>query len=244
MRYYDSEDYISHQDRSTSFINLIYKTIRKYTLKEKIRWIKEFCPEQSLRILDYGCGTGYFLLQAKNEGWTSLGIEPNSKARKKAQDFGLTVFENIDQTPEEKFDVITLFHVLEHVHSLRKTFRRISKMLKGNGTLFLAVPNSSSFDANLYKDKWAGLDVPRHLYHFNPFTMQKFADEMDLKIIDQKPMIFDSYYVSLLSEKYQNRYANKLGLYAKAIQNGFKSNNWAKKNNKNYSSILFILKKK
>jgi 2-polyprenyl-3-methyl-5-hydroxy-6-metoxy-1,4-benzoquinol methylase len=245
MRYYDSEDYISHQDKSNTFINLLYKAVRIYTLRTKIRWIKEYSQADFPRILDYGCGTGYLLRQAAKEGWTPLGLEPNLLAREKAKEFGLSVFENIEDIEgEEKFDVITLFHVLEHVHSLRSTFGKIKKLLKTKGTLFLALPNHASYDATHYEDNWAGWDVPRHLYHFTPLTLQKFAEEMDMKIIDQKPMVFDSYYVSLLSEKYQNGNGKIPSSSYNAFYTGFKSNRWAKKNTDNYSSILFILKKK
>ncbi len=244
MKYYDSEDYISHQDNSNTLINVIYKTVRKYTLKSKISWINEHTNIPG-RILDYGCGTGYFLQAAKKKGWSCFGIEPNQIARQKARDFGLTVFENINQIKKEKkFDAITLFHVLEHIHSLTKTLQNIIKQLKNSGTLFLAVPNVESFDATFYKEEWAGLDVPRHLYHFTQTSMHILAEEMSLKIIDQKPMVFDSYYVSMLSEKYKNKESNKLISLLYAISTGLKSNKWARNNKKNYSSILFILKKK
>ncbi|SDY43560.1 2-polyprenyl-3-methyl-5-hydroxy-6-metoxy-1,4-benzoquinol methylase [Rhodonellum ikkaensis] len=243
-KYYDFEGYISHQDKSNNLTNIIYKWVRKITLKTKISWIQEKCPQPG-RLLDYGCGTGYFLKTAKRSGWEVTGIEPNQDARKIGKDFGLNILKTIDNLDEEKkFDAITLFHVLEHIHSLRKTSKKLIKKLKNDGFLYIAVPNYDSFDSLQYKNNWASLDVPRHLYHFTKESIQHFANEMSMEIVDQKPMVFDSYYVSLLSESYVHPKTAKLKNLMKALTMGWKSNRWAKNNDGKYSSILFILKKK
>lgn len=243
-RYYDFKGYISHQDKSNNLTNFLYKWVRKITLKTKISWIEERGKSKG-RLLDYGCGTGYFLKEAQDSGWEITGVEPNQNARKLAKNFGLSIFKKIDDIEDKiKFDAITLFHVLEHVHELRKTSKKLIKRLKKNGFLYIAVPNYDSYDSHHYKTKWASLDVPRHLYHFTQESIQHFAKEMNLEIIDQKPMVFDSYYVSLLSENYSNTKASKLKNLVKAFSIGWKSNRWAKENNGKYSSILFILKKK
>jgi len=239
--YYKSEDYISHTDKSTNWINLIYKQVRKFTLQQKVNWINKHTPQKG-RLLDYGCGTGHFLNHAKNKGWDSIGYEPSpeaaSIARKK---FNLILYDKVDElNKEKKFDAITLFHVLEHVHDLRGTLELLLKRLKKRGTLFLAVPNFDSYDSKLFKENWAALDVPRHLYHFTQETMQYLAEEFDLRITAKEAMPFDSYYVSILSNNIKYKKKNLI----KSIITGYKSNYKAKNNNKNYSSILFILKKK
>lgn len=243
-KYYQSEDYISHQNKSTNLINILYKWVRNVTIKSKVSWLNRY-TEKKGSLLDIGCGTGYFLSAAKRNGWKVYGIEPNDTARKIAADKKLKISENIDEFKKnKKFDAISLYHVLEHIHNLRKTGKKIVELLKDNGTLFIAVPNLASYDAKSYGTHWAAYDVPRHLYHFNQDTLKAFAEEIGLQIVAIEPLKFDSYYVSLLSENYLNPKSNKLVRMINAFIKGYKSNTWAKKNNKNYSSLLFILKKK
>jgi len=240
-KYYQSKDYVSHTDKGNSIVNIIYKIVRQYTLKSKIAQINRFVKNKG-RLLDYGCGTGHFLKKAKDNGWESVGVEPNVEAsRLAAESTGNNVYQSIEGLDaENKFDAITLFHVLEHIHELRPTLDYLLKKLKKRGTLFLAVPNNESFDSKKYKEDWAALDVPRHLYHFNQDTMAKLAEEYSLRLVDTLPMKFDSYYVSILSDRITNSDNNLI----KSLINGYKSNNFAKNNNNNYSSLLFILRKK
>jgi 2-polyprenyl-3-methyl-5-hydroxy-6-metoxy-1,4-benzoquinol methylase len=243
-QYYQSEDYISHQNKANNLTNLLYKLARNITLRQKLAWINEY-NQGKQSILDVGCGTGYFLKKAKDNGWKVTGVEPNTTARKIAKNKKIKVLSALRKiNPEKQFDTITLFHVLEHVHNLRKTGKKIIQYLKDDGTIYIAVPNINSKDSILYGDKWAALDVPRHLYHFTANTMEIFAEEMELTIIDKKPMKFDSYYVSLLSEKYKNPQSSAVKQLIYGFFNGLTSNISARKNHSNYSSILFILKKK
>ena len=203
-QYYQDENYISHKDKTTNLINLIYKAVRIYTTNQKIKWIDEFAKNKHHRLLDYGCGTGYFLKKTKKKGWEGIGLEPNPEAaelgRKK---HGLYVLEDVSQLADEKkFDSITLFHVLEHVHDLEGTLHLLLSKLKKRGTLFVAVPNYDSYDSKLYVENWAPLDISRHLYHFTKPTMEFLAKHYNLKIRDIKPMLFDSYYASILSNTY------------------------------------------
>ncbi|MCH7401683.1 class I SAM-dependent methyltransferase [Belliella kenyensis] len=240
-KYYQFDNYVSHQDKGNNLINLLYKQVRKITLKTKIAWIKEYASTKGT-LLDYGCGTGYFLREAKENTWHVTGIEPNQDARTIAQKFDINVYESLENLADnQNFDVITLFHVLEHIHDLNATIENICKKLKQNGVIFIAVPNHQSYDAKIYQDDWAAWDVPRHLYHFDQESMQHFASLHQLEIIGHKPMLFDSYYVSLLSSSYKAKH--KLLAPINALLNGWKSNAKAKSNNNN-SSILFILKKK
>lgn len=239
--YYESESYISHQDKSKNLTDLLYKLVRNYTIKQKVSLLNQLTPTKG-KLLDIGCGTGYLLAGAQQNGWHVTGIEPGKVARKLARKKGLLVHKNLDALDNQKFDCISLFHVLEHIHELRKNLKKIIKHLKDNGHLLIAVPNVSSWDAQHYGAEWAAWDVPRHLYHFNRKSFQTLTEEFDLNLIHSKPMLFDSYYVSMLSEKNKGN-KGTLSLW-NGFLNGFKSNQWAKKNQKNYSSILFILKKK
>ena len=238
-QYYNSKNYISHQDASSNLTNFIYKLVRKYTLRQKVGWINENAKTKG-RLLDFGCGTGYFLKAAEKDGWKAVGYEPNSTASSIAvKKNNLRIYEDLAELEnEKKFDAITLFHVLEHVHDLEGTLHFLLSKLKQRGNLYIAVPNYNSYDAAIYKENWAALDVPRHLYHFTTATMQTLAKQYELKIKAIRPMWFDSYYVSILSEDYSNN-KNKI---IKAFQNGYKSNQIAKKEN-NYSSLLFVLRK-
>ena len=238
-QYYESNNYISHQDNASNLTNFVYKIVRKITLKQKVSWINEFSKTKG-KLLDFGCGTGHFLQAAQKDGWKVTGLEPNPKALSIARGkMNLKVYEKIDDLEnEKKFDAITLFHVIEHVHDLEQTMKILYSKLKQRGNLYIAVPNFNSYDSMLYKENWASLDVPRHLYHFTKETMEKLAKEHQLKIKAIKPMKFDSYYVSILSEGYIGN-KNKL---ISALRNGYKSNVLAEKEN-NYSSLLFVLKK-
>lgn len=242
--YYESEDYISHKNQSNNLTNTLYKQVRKITLKKKLELVNAQHSEKR-RILDIGAGTGHFLETASKGGWKTYGIEPNQEARIILKEKGIKTYNDLQEIKKgKKFTVITLFHVLEHIHELRKTAKKIYKLLEDSGTLIIAVPNKDSFDAAHYNEYWAAWDVPRHLYHFNKESITYFAEEFDFKIVDTVPMYFDSYYVSILSEKYINTSKSPLKNLLTGVYNGLKSNHWAKKNGNNYSSLLFILKKK
>jgi 2-polyprenyl-3-methyl-5-hydroxy-6-metoxy-1,4-benzoquinol methylase len=196
-------------------------------------------------LLDYGCGTGELLKAAKKRGWKVTGIELSEKARNQAN-YKLEgkVKESIDDLRKDSnFDIITLFHVLEHIHDLRKTTKKILNHLKSDGYLIIAVPNHESWDGKHYGKFWAGWDVPRHLYHFNTSSIERFKNEFGLELKEIKPMKFDSFYVSLLSEGYLDKYSGLLTRYWRAFFNGLKSNRSAKAPG-HYSSNIFIFQKK
>lgn len=243
-KYYESEEYVSHQNKSNNLTNKIYKFVRQITIRKKVELINLLHPIKG-KLLDFGCGTGYFIAAAKKNKWKVRGIEPNITAKNIALSKGLKISESLkDLNKNKKFDVITLFHVLEHIHDLRKSTKKIVDILNENGTLIIAVPNFNCYDSKSYGSDWAALDVPRHLYHFNKISIQKLAEEFNLRIIETKPMKYDSYYVSILSEKYLNPKTNTLLHLIKGGIKGLKSNIWANNNENNYSSLLFILKKK
>lgn len=236
--YYQSEDYISHTNQANNLINWIYKIARNYTLRKKFKLIKRLASKKS--ILDYGCGTGHLLnFIQQNKAWKTMGIEPDEMARTLAiSDHDLNVVGSIEDLPDKKFSVITLWHVLEHVHDLNETIQSLKTHLSKKGRLVIAVPNHESFDQQIYKQHWAAYDVPRHLYHFNQLTIKELMKYNKFTLEETLPMKLDAYYVSMLSEKHKTGKIN----YLKSVINGWKSNTWARNNNKNYSSLIYIFK--
>jgi SAM-dependent methyltransferase len=200
-KYYESESYISHTDSSSGLMGSLYQGVKKYSLALKLRLITTSLKGTG-SLLDIGCGTGDFIKLAKTHKWAVRGIEPNEKARNLGIEKSIEIKESIEHFEGSVFDVVTLWHVLEHLPDLENTIQKIEAFVKPGGTLIIAVPNFKSFDAKYYKNYWAAYDVPRHLWHFSKNSMRMlFSSEMKLKKI--KPMIFDSFYVSLLSEKYK-----------------------------------------
>ena len=238
-KYYKTEDYISHTDSKRNVMEYIYHIVREFTIKRKVKLINSYSKEEKA-LLDIGCGTGDFLQAAKKNGWQVTGIEPNEKARNIANSkSNNAVFDSkhLFEMKENQFDVITLWHVLEHLPNLEQHITAFKKLLKSNGTLIIAVPNFKSHDAQYYKSFWAAYDVPRHLWHFSKKAISRLFEKENLKLVDIKPMMFDSFYVSLLSEKYKKGFMNPM----KAFWVGLQSNIKGRSSNE-YSSHIYIIK--
>ena len=234
--YYKSEDYISHSNTKKGLISKLYHIVRKRTLRKKLKLINSLVSRGT--ILDYGCGTGMFLKTCANNEWKCEGVEPDNDARKLALDAGLIVNSNRKDIKGTDFDIITLWHVLEHITDLIDTIRFLTELLKNDGKIIIAVPNYTSYDAITYKQFWAGYDVPRHLYHFEINSIKALMKNFGFDLQACLPMKFDSYYVSMLSEKYESGKVN----YFKAIINGLISN-FKAKSNSDYSSVIYIFRK-
>ena len=216
-KYYESSNYISHNTQKKNLLTFLYRGVRTYSIRQKFLLIKKYSVGKSL--LDIGCGTGEFLAYCSAKGFISTGIEPNETARNFAIQ---TLHQNVqpesflEKTGNVNYDIITLWHVLEHLHDLNHRMERISNLLKPTGTLIIAVPNCDSWDAIHYQEFWAAYDLPRHLYHFTPDTLRRLTDKHGFKIQKILPLNFDAYYVSLLSEKYKYGHNN----YFRSILNG------------------------
>jgi len=232
--YYDSSEYISHQTESKSLKDLVYNLVKSLMLKRKKSWILDYC--NSGKILDVGAGTGDFLNTFEDKNWAKFAIEPSPKLQNTLFKKNIAVLANLDDFDENSFDVITLWHSLEHISNLEQTLLSLKKVLKNDGVIFVAVPNYKSYDAKYYKNFWAAWDVPRHLWHFSRNGIKKIFREYSLKCEEEKGLKFDSYYVSLLSEKYKAK-----GIVARSFYIGYLSNLKANRNNE-FSSVLYVLK--
>jgi 2-polyprenyl-3-methyl-5-hydroxy-6-metoxy-1,4-benzoquinol methylase len=238
--YYSSEAYISHSDTDKGLLNKTYRFVRSMAVKKKVDLVNSLSKKG--RLLDYGCGVGYFLQACKKAGWEVEGFEPNQLAREQTEEkLGQKVHhENLASFANESFDVITLWHVLEHVHQLNETVKELVRITKKGGYIVIAVPNADSYDAKKYGADWAAYDVPRHLYHFNKASMQKLLKKHKLDLKEVLPMRWDSYYVSLLSEKYKHGEMKMISPF----WTGFRSNLHGSRNDNSYSSQIFIAQKK
>ena len=239
--YYNSPDYNSHSLKTNNAEARIYQVLRKINLSDKYKIVKKY--QNAGHILDVGCGTGELLKYFKDRGWHAEGIEPADVARNFAiKKYHLDIYpENkLAEFKKEKFDIISMWHVLEHVYDLNMRLEQLKRILKSNGHLIIAVPNIESFDAAYYGKYWAALDVPRHLYHFSKQTLTKLIEKHSFELVSVFPMKFDAFYVSLLSEKYMRK---GLAVYVRAFLNGFKSNRMAVRTG-NFSSMIFVVKQK
>ena len=231
--YYDSDEYLSHKDSARGLLATLYRWIKNFSTKRKIRLIQRYA-KGSKSLLDIGAGTGDLLVAARKDGFQVAGVEPNSNARQLALKKGLHLNQQIDF--DQSFQIITLWHVLEHFKEPGNQISRIKNSLKEDGTLFIAVPNYRSYDAEHYGEYWAAYDVPRHVWHFSRSAIKDLFEEHQMTIVETRPMPFDAYYISLMSEKYKHgkhRFFN-------ALYRGWLSNMKARKSGE-YSSLLYIL---
>jgi 2-polyprenyl-3-methyl-5-hydroxy-6-metoxy-1,4-benzoquinol methylase len=239
-KYYQSENYISHSDTSSGLVNMLYHRVRNYMLGRK----RKLVEKESVKghVLDVGTGTGYFLQEMKEHGWEVSGTEKSPAAREFCRkEFGLEIHpvEELFRFRKESFDVITLWHVLEHIHDINENMKVFFRLLKPDGKLVIALPNYTSLDARHYKASWAAWDVPRHLWHFAPDQMEKFGKKHNFLLKKIHPMPFDSFYVSMLSEKYRKSHL----AFIKGMVYGNVSLIRSMINPSRGSSVIYVFKK-
>lgn len=234
--YYKSEKYVSHNSNKGGIINFIYNIVRKRTLDEKARIVRHETEGDSL--LDFGSGSGHFLKAVNEFGFNGVGIEPSQEARDyahKSKGVKSSDVEVFHKYEKNRFDIVTMWHVLEHIPNLEQDLKQLHHILKYNGKLIIAVPNMNSYDAKHYKRFWAAYDVPRHLYHFRQTDVARLLLKHDFQLRKVIPMKYDAYYISMLSEKYRSR------IMPFGIIIGFISNLKAK--TFGYSSQIYVFEK-
>lgn len=236
-QYYQSNSYISHTDSFETFSDRLYHLVKKYMLWKKVRLLERYTQGPG-KVLDIGSGTGDFLRMARKRNWSIAGVEPNTLARGLANEKQVQLYRNIQEVEGDDYDAVTLWHTLEHLPDLDDYIRKFKQHLTSDGAIFVAVPNFRSLDAKIYKEYWAAYDVPRHLWHFSQAAIKEIFERHEMQIERQIPLLFDAYYIALLSEQYKNG-RNR---YFHAFLNGLRSN-LAAWNSSEYSSLLYVIKR-
>ncbi|MEO6719956.1 MAG: class I SAM-dependent methyltransferase [Ferruginibacter sp.] len=240
-RYYQSDTYISHTDTEEGLVNKLYKVARDYTLNWKMKLVTRCTGKAYGSLLDIGAGTGAFINKAVSKKWVATGLEPDEGARNiSAEKYKLQLESpgKLFELSPDQFDIVTMWHVLEHVHQLHEYLGQIKRVLKKDGVALIALPNYTSEDAGLYGPAWAAYDVPRHLYHFAPSSMRKLAAMHSLHVDEIKPMWLDAFYIAMLSEGYKKGKSN----LPVAMLNGVRSNWHAWRNTEKCSSLVYIIR--
>ena len=241
-RYYQSENYYSHQENKKGFVPRLYEAIKRVNIKHKFEIATEgMNSDCGRRILEIGCGVGDFLHYAEQKGWECYGAEPSDDAVKilrTKSNAEIVKPEQIEAFHDASFDLICMWHVLEHVDDLKWQIAQLGRLVKPNGKIVIALPNYQSYDAQFYKEKWAAYDVPRHLNHFSEEYMRNKLNDNKLVYIKSEKLIWDSYYISYLSEQYCH---HKMALL-RGAWHGFVSNQKARKSGQ-YSSLVYLFKK-
>jgi len=236
--YYQSSKYISHSDTRKGMVNQMYHRVRSITLNQKRKLTEKVSAVKKGKLLDVGAGTGMFVETMLSAGWIVKGVEPDEGARDIAARSNIHLADpsTLFLLEKNSFDVITLWHVLEHVHQLHEYAEQFKKLLNPQGTLVIAVPNYTSHDATHYGSYWAAYDVPRHLYHFSPESMTVLLRKHNFTLRHIYPQWFDSFYVSLLSEEYKSGKPSLI----KGGWEGMLSNVNALSNRKKCSSLIYV----
>lgn len=235
-KYYESEDYISHTDSKRSLFEKLYHAVKQKALRDKVKLIEKFHPAKGI-LLDIGAGTGDFLVAAKKNGWNITGIEPNEKAKGIALSKSVTFKDSLGNVADQSIDVVTMWHVLEHVPDVEAQIKELKRIIKPTGVIVIAVPNYKSYDAKKYGIYWAAYDVPRHLWHFSKTAIEKLFAVEGIILLKVLPMKFDSFYVSLLSEKYKTGKMDFINGFFSGLRSNLKGSQ-----NKEYSSHIYVLK--
>lgn len=168
----------------------VYSKIMDYEYGQVLKTVRKWYPQRS-RILDFGSGKGNFLFLAKKFGFDVFGVETaRERAEFARQKFNLDISQEMytaGKIKESSFDVITLFHVLEHLPDPKEILSNLIKdNLNDNGLLILEVPNFSSLQSSIAKNRWMHLDIPRHLSHFTDIRLVEFAKELNFKVVKKE----------------------------------------------------------
>lgn len=242
-RYYESQAYISHSNTKKGVFNKVYHIVRSIMLQRKASLMEQLTLLKNGKILDYGAGTGYFARTMAKRGWDVTAIEKSPQARELAlREFGFEMFpeEHLKKIADREFDIVTLWHVMEHIQDLDGFWDELYRIIDDSGIAAIALPNCKSHDAAAYKENWAAYDVPRHLWHFTPMTVMRWGEKHGFILERQITMPFDGFYISMLSERYKgSRLPGIRGLWT-----GFRGWLATSTRREASSSIIYVFRKR
>lgn len=236
--FYPKENYISHNDKKRDLVSTLYRIVKGRSLVKKEKLCFSVLGKRG-SIIDFGAGNGQFVAQLQKKFWKTQGVEPSAYAREMAKKNSIELKETLSHTQDDKVDVITLWHVLEHIEDYSQAISSFHDKLNDQGFLILALPNYKSFDAKHYQSFWAAYDVPRHLWHFSKKSIERIAAQHNFMLVTTKPMVFDAFYICYLSSKYKNESFPLL----RGIALGLRSNLSGLFSGE-YSSMIYILQKR
>ena len=217
-KYYNTTAYLSHSSNKT-LISFFFDLFSNIMVKKKTSFMLGLGGVSAY--LDYGCGIGKLISSMNKKGVASYGYDTSSLAISVCNNKSLNASSNLDDLPN-KYDLISFWHSLEHVSDYTKVLKKTKKMLSKNGTMVVALPNYDSFDAKFYSKFWAAYDTPRHRVHFTKKGFIKAASQLGFEVVKTKPLFLDSFYISMMSEKYkQSLFYFLKGLFIGALSNLF-----------------------
>ena len=203
--FYESSEYTPFVStgKQRSIMDRVYVAIREMNNRWKRRQIEALQPERG-RLLDVGCGTGEFLQAMHAAGWQVRGVERDAKAAAYAvEQLQLDVVcGSLDTVPlaPASFDVVTMWHVLEHLYQPHKALMQVRDVLRPGGLLVIAVPNLLSLDARYYRQNWVAFDAPRHVQHFSPKSLRSLCEMHSFAHLRTRMLPFDPFFNALMSE--------------------------------------------
>ena len=217
-KYYNTTDYLPHSSNKT-LMSFLFDFFSKIMVKNKTSFMLSLGAVNTY--LDYGCGVGKLINSMKKKGVESYGYDTSSLAVSACNNKSLKASSNLDDLPNQ-FDLISFWHSLEHVSDYTKALKKTKQILSKNGSVVVALPNYDSFDAKFYSKFWAAYDTPRHRVHFTKKGFVKAAKQLGFDVVKIKPLLLDSFYISMMSEKYKQSFFYFLkGLFIGALSNIF-----------------------
>ncbi len=179
---------------------LAYGMVRAMNARWKLRQLRRHAPGAET-LLDFGAGDGAFAAYVARHGFAARAVEASAFARSAAARRGVTAVGSLEELGAARFDIITAWHVLEHLDDPRAALRGWHDRLLPGGVLFVAVPNFASTDAAAYGEAWAPLDLPRHRHHFTPDSLSRVVAEAGLSVESLAALPFDGLFSVWESER-------------------------------------------
>lgn len=230
-------------DAPKSLMEKLYYHVRARMLRKKAKIIETYAYRTSGSLLNYGAKTGYFSHRMERRGWKVTSLERYHEERL----FSLEMFHHrmmdmseLDKLHAGTFDVITMWHVFEHMHHPHELLDRFYELLRPGGVLVMACPNIRSTDAMYYGPYWAAYDVPRHLWHFDPVSLAQLLHRHGFTLMHHERMPFDSFYISILSEKHMR---HKMA-FLRGMWEGLRSWRISITHRGKSSSLIYVFRKR